>query len=112
MIGKSMYSYKLLAHKIQKASAVTHPHRKPAPNAALFSLRTVTLASLSVNRSKAAARASKSAPVIGKIPAGTYFALRTAKLPLASDILKSKISTSWQEWYHPCVVIDVLKICA
>jgi hypothetical protein len=48
--------------------ASTHPQRKPAPKAALFSRFTETLASLSVSRSTAAAKASKSAPLTGNIP--------------------------------------------
>lgn len=111
LIGKPMYSYQSLVHKSQKASAATHPHRKPAPSAALFSLRTVTLASLSVSRSMAAARASNSAPVMGNIPAGTSSAFGTAELPLAFDLTKSEVSTSWQECFYRCMVMEALKVC-
>ena len=47
----------------------TDPQRKPAPRAALFSLFTDTLASFKVRRSTAAFKASKSAPLIGNMPA-------------------------------------------
>lgn len=47
----------------------TDPQRKPAPRAALFSLFTDTDASLRVRRSTAAFRASKSAPLMGNMPA-------------------------------------------
>jgi hypothetical protein len=47
----------------------TDPQRNPAPRAALFSLFTDTDASFSVRRSTAAFRASKSAPLMGNMPA-------------------------------------------
>ena len=46
-----------------------HPQRKPAPNALLVSRPTDTEASLSVSRSTAAARASKSPLFSGNTPA-------------------------------------------